>query len=429
MPSALIVADDLTGSCDTGHSFATRGIPTSVLPTTAGTPEDTTVFVVNTDSRYDREPVATEKVESIIESHSSEIVYKKVDSTLRGNVVVEVDAAIRAVDHLTDADKPVAAIVAPAAPSVGRTTEEGIHRVDGIPVAETEFGRNSRKGVSESHLPTLFETSQNIVDHIDRCTIERGPDAVASQLDALGERNRIVVCDANTCDHLNAIAMGATGAHTNCVFVGSAGLAEHIPVSTDSTAVSASSSVSFETDGGIFAIVGSTAPQTLAALDSIPDETIIPLDPETVLDQANQLIYEISDRIVERLKRGENVVITAATDKSAVDRAHSVGSKLGLTTRTVEERVSAALASIADVTTKEHRPSGLILTGGDTAVAVLEAIEAESITLTGDEIAAGIPIGKINGGRMDGVTLITKAGGFGGKETLVDCFDRVSERE
>ena len=62
--------------------------------------------------------------------------------------------------------------------------------------------------------------------------------------------------------------------------------------------------------------------------------------------------------------------------------------------------------------------------GGDTACAVLSAIEAAGIVLAG-EVEPGTPVGAIAGGPLDGVTIATKAGAFGDDGTLVRLCHRL----
>jgi uncharacterized protein YgbK (DUF1537 family) len=66
----------------------------------------------------------------------------------------------------------------------------------------------------------------------------------------------------------------------------------------------------------------------------------------------------------------------------------------------------------------DTKPGHLFLTGGDTADAVLTAIEAEGIRILG-EIVVGVVQGVITGGLLDGLPVVTKAGAFGQKDTLV----------
>jgi uncharacterized protein YgbK (DUF1537 family) len=66
--------------------------------------------------------------------------------------------------------------------------------------------------------------------------------------------------------------------------------------------------------------------------------------------------------------------------------------------------------------------SSLILTGGETAALVLRALGAESLELRG-EMARGIPWGVVRGGMADGCGVMTKSGGFGGEDALVQAFE------
>jgi uncharacterized protein YgbK (DUF1537 family) len=70
---------------------------------------------------------------------------------------------------------------------------------------------------------------------------------------------------------------------------------------------------------------------------------------------------------------------------------------------------------------------GLILTGGDTASFVLRALQATSIRLAG-EVARGVPWGFVEGGMAHGCVVVTKSGGFGEREALVQAFEFCERR-
>ncbi len=72
------------------------------------------------------------------------------------------------------------------------------------------------------------------------------------------------------------------------------------------------------------------------------------------------------------------------------------------------------------------RISGLVLTGGDTAMAVMDAIGAEGIRLE-DEVESGIAVGVVLGGAWRGLRVVTKAGAFGDELSLaraVGCLEK-----
>jgi uncharacterized protein YgbK (DUF1537 family) len=69
--------------------------------------------------------------------------------------------------------------------------------------------------------------------------------------------------------------------------------------------------------------------------------------------------------------------------------------------------------------------AALLLTGGDTAALVCEAVGGRNIDLYG-EISPGIPFGVLNGGAFDGVSVVTKSGAFGPDDALIQVADHFS---
>lgn len=134
------LADDLSGALDAAAAFHRVGRHVRVvLGAENWRPEpDDDVVGVTTETRN----IAPECAAAIVTralahaaSFGARLVYKKIDSTLRGPVAAELAALAQAL--------PEARILfAPANPAVGRTVCEGVLLVHGMPVAETEFGRD-----------------------------------------------------------------------------------------------------------------------------------------------------------------------------------------------------------------------------------------------------------------------------------------------
>src|SRR5262249_24425294 len=60
-------------------------------------------------------------------------------------------------------DRPIH--FAPAYPALGRTVVNGTLLVNGVPVAQTEFGADRFNPIVESHIPTLLGNSTSVVVH------------------------------------------------------------------------------------------------------------------------------------------------------------------------------------------------------------------------------------------------------------------------
>ncbi|HET7324670.1 MAG TPA: four-carbon acid sugar kinase family protein, partial [Halococcus sp.] len=193
----LVIADDLTGAADTGHEFAARGHRTVVRLHETALP-DASVLVANTDSRECSPADAQDRITTVCNDVTADITYKKIDSTLRGNVTVEVAAALSATGAAL-------AVVAPAFPATNRTTVGGYHLVDDQPVTETI------EDVPSAHLPSLFSGSFPVA-HVGIDTVRRGSAVVQERFASVLETHDkpvIVICDATHSSHLAAIATGA----------------------------------------------------------------------------------------------------------------------------------------------------------------------------------------------------------------------------
>jgi uncharacterized protein YgbK (DUF1537 family) len=73
---------------------------------------------------------------------------------------------------------------------------------------------------------------------------------------------------------------------------------------------------------------------------------------------------------------------------------------------------------------EERLFGGLIMTGGATAVGVARRLGAAGIELEG-EVEAGVPVGALIG--PNPYPVVTKAGGFGGQDTLVGAVQALSQ--
>src|ERR671910_3452089 len=139
-----MIADDLTGAADTGVQFVHAGYKTAVFFRDSEVlDDDLDAVVFDTDSRAMPAGFAAKRVlEAARAASKARIIYKKLDSTLRGNVAAELAAAL-------DGARRDRAVVAPAFPAAGRATVGGIQHVHGVPVDETEIANDPNTPVRE----------------------------------------------------------------------------------------------------------------------------------------------------------------------------------------------------------------------------------------------------------------------------------------
>ena len=208
-----IVADDLTGALDTAAPFAARGAETRVAAVLdldrVGTPMPA-VLSVSTASRHipgnDAANVVTETCARLARLEPG-LWFKKIDSTLRGNVAVEVLATMAAagIDQ---------AVICPAVPAQGRTVKGGVVLVDGIPLADTDFARDAVSAAPRDTLGDQFRALDPSVS-VRECAA-MPPDIPAART--------IWVVDATTDNDLAAIAVWLGDRNGAVLAVGAAGL-------------------------------------------------------------------------------------------------------------------------------------------------------------------------------------------------------------
>jgi uncharacterized protein YgbK (DUF1537 family) len=390
-----VIADDLTGAADTGVQLVRAGYRTAVafhgsaLPPAVGLD----AVAADTDSRgLDPEAAAERAARAAAELSAAGILYKKLDSTLRGPVAEELGAALRGSGRRTG-------ILAPAFPPAGRTTENGVQLVDGVPVDETAFARDPTWPVREARLPALLERAGlGPVRVLLALGGRPDPGRVARELEAAAW----LVADARDDDDLEALVRSVPDPSA-VLWAGSAGLA---------------------------GALGRVHPGPRANPAPARDTPEAP--PLVVLGSANPVIREQVERLVrdaevEDVAVGASVLAADEGSRSAVERAGAaLAAGRAAVVRVTDDgprggpdaarRIATALAWAARELDERRLAGGLVLSGGDTAVGVARALGAEGL-LVEDELEPGVPLGRLIGPRP--LPVVTKAGGFGSPDALV----------
>ena len=199
-----IVADDLTGACDTAAAFASRGIHTEVDPSSRIPALKSTVVATCTATRDVAPAAAAAAIHKLSTDPALAAfphLFKKIDSVFRGNTFVEIAAAVRAFPDRF-------AVIAPASPRHGRTCTNAILRVEDL------------TGRSSVPLRPLFEQQGFIPRYI---AADLGLAAEIRQ--AQRQANSAVFCDSNSDYDLAVIIEAAESLHVPILWIGSSGLA------------------------------------------------------------------------------------------------------------------------------------------------------------------------------------------------------------
>lgn len=419
MPPTLgVIADDLTGANDTGVQFAQDGARTLVpldWHDLACLGRQADVLVLNTDSRALPPRAAAQRARvaaQALRKAGVQAVYKKIDSTFRGNVGAELDAIL-------DVFPSPLAVLTPAFPPAGRAVKGGILYVRGTPVHETSMGTDPVTPVRESHLPTLLgRQTPRPVHALTLATVRKGPADLGRALRAWrGNSPGIVLADAVTPQDLRRLAQGIIKEELFGLAAGSAGLALALSALLPWKRKRAQCRPVAERP--VLLVIGSPNPTSLeqvAWLESHRGLPAVRAALREVLGGRSRFRREL-DRVTARLRAeieaGRHAILTLA-------QPAATGRRRSAPTPSASATLSEFLGTAAEAVAHQVPVGGLVLCGGDIAVAACRALGAGGLALYG-EVEPGVPCGRLVGGPFDGLPAVTKAGGFG----KPDAFGRV----
>ena len=381
--AVTIIADDLSGACDAGALFAGHGpVGVFVAPDLPGAGRP--AAAVDTESRTLPPPDAAARVRGAAAGLQARLrggrVFKKIDSTVRGNVAAELDALMSATDAPT-------ALLCPAFPGQGRTVVHGLLSVHGVLAHEGPAGRDpDYPGASSDLVEILSRDARRPVSLLPLKEVRSPLEDLAR---ALAERSGVVVADAEVDLDLDALARAALG-HPGILLAGSAGLAR----SAASAWGYAAPAPALPGPGGWLVVAGSRHPATRAQIDAL----------------------EASGAAGVRLGGRREPDLAKVVGAIRAGRPAFVSSDD--TTEGTREDIAARLAAAAKHVLAEASPVLVALTGGETAQAVMRALGARRLELDGAP-ASGLAIGRLVVNEASTLPILTKAGGFGPPELFV----------
>jgi len=409
--SLLIIADDLSGAADCAIGFASAGRSTVVTlapgAATSGTAHTAQILAADTDTRRLTPQEAAQRSAEAWQALQApgRRLYKKIDSTLRGNWAAEV-AALQSLAGL--------AIVAPAFPATGRTLRAGRVLVHGAPLETTETWQ--LEGFDKpADVRAMLEAAGLRTAQIDVAAVRGAPDALHERIVALSRDGiQALIVDAETTEDLLALARVTAAATEPLFWVGSGGLArelatlhtlfEAVPGRVESAVESAGDP---QQQGAILILVGSLSAVSqrqcamLRERAGVQEMIVPPALLRAGQRDRNWAIWQA--RIGAQLEASADLLLRIGRD-DAFDPAQGA-------------QLSAALAAL--VAPHFAHVAGLIATGGETARAMLSEAGIDSLELLA-EIEAGVAVARPC--RSHRPAVVTKAGAFGTEHALYAAY-------
>lgn len=428
-----IVADDLTGANDTALQFFIKGSNTEIIFDTDENIQNHPnigTFALTTESRNIDAKEAAQKVwegaKKLKDNLSVEYFYKKIDSTLRGNIAVETLAMLDAIGY-------DAAVIAPAFIREGRITIGGYQLLKGVPIERTDAARDSYAPIYDSYIPDILKKQVNESFYDSIATIQlnvvaKGAGPITTKLNELvSGGKKLIVIDAVSAIDLEQIVLAITKSQYNILPVGSAGLANAL--------------------GNVW----------LPLNNSEPVQKIIPKLPKLILSgsknsmttaQINKLLLDddinnvysidlklqdilsndsdaMADRIIHNFGK-DNIVIAHVSkiqDETQEEKGKERLIDEGITKEMLASMITDYLANIAQKV-KKMSECILITIGGETSYKCTNAVNCEYLQVV-DSILPAISLCMDSNAGF----VVTKSGNMGSITALVDIVNYFKNHE
>ncbi|TQN30662.1 uncharacterized protein YgbK (DUF1537 family) [Haloactinospora alba] len=423
MAQVLVVADDLTGANATGARFARAGMRVATV-----TPEHVTsvadeydVVVANLDSRHVSPQQAADLVTDVIEAiWPVGLVVKRTDTTLRGNVGAEVEAAWRAVRDRLPANQRVRALMVPAFPNSGRTTVDGVQMLDGTPLERTEL-------VSDPFCPMSTSVVADILREQTDLAVRHVPIRQVTQTmltaDLVAGEEPIVLCDALDERHLTDIAEAAAEAHRTDGTVWVA-----VDPGASSTQLSYALRLRGQAGarGPMLAVAGSLTEVTQRQMDTLARSgpvKFVDIDVERLTDPRDDHAQEVARELTSQLTSAGFPELVVARALPVREGAGGTPSRRALPGR-LAELVCEVVQDVHEEAGAHSLPSGLYLTGGDVISSVLDELGVHAFEVGGEVLPLAVH-GHLSGGPLDGTPTVTKGGLVGDDTAASECVAKL----
>lgn len=419
-----IIADDLTGANDTALQFHLRGSNTQIIldyEAYLQNIKNAQTWAISTETRNVLPNVAYNKVKAAVqmavEKLNLEFFYKKIDSTLRGNIAIETLAMLEVL-------KWDAAVIIPAFPSEGRITVGGYHLLKGVPIERTEMARDVHSPIFESHIPTLLQSQldddkKDLVGLIELSTVMNGAGPILFKINELIEQGKkLIIADAVSITDIEQVVLAINKSDYNILPTGAAACAQvlgniwlpemkhqHIQkVIPELPKLIISGSATQTTENQI---------RKLSDSDDFENTYFINLELNTVLAGVTD---EIVKRVVDNLGQDNIVVVNTSYLLKDFDGFSDDSLNAGLTKPKLASMITDFLAELTKIIVSK-REVILITLGGETSYKCCNAIDSLQLQLV-DEVAPSIALSIDHKAQW----IVAKSGNLGGPNTLIDIL-------
>ena len=399
----VIIADDLTGACDTAVKLCGGGRSVNVYLNNQIAKIEEPGAAINTNSRSLSPEEAFEKLSVIareLKRQSGIRIYKKIDSLFRGNVTVEAEALRTILGYQS-------ILINSAVPGNHRAVRNGKLSApdsicDGLDI-----------------IPSVFCGKEEECVSIPLETVRAGSAALAAEIEKfISAGIKYLIVDSETEADLTVSAEAAGLFEDTVLPAGAAGfIAPLAKIQKCRSRKTNERNLRKKNGGPLLFVLGTNNPVTvnqikhLKRVENVPMVTVHAkeiLSGKTAAER-NRCISE-AECIMQ--SDPELLLLTVAeTDSETPAPVFDAAAE--------NAEIAACCTDIAVSLAETFPFRGMVVSGGTTAQLLLEKMRIPSLTVL-SEFAPGIPIAKIESRQYESMLIATKSGGYGEKETLSD---------
>ena len=424
MPDYVMIADDLTGANANCSLMKKIGLNSASVLSIDDYEEKENIqaIAVTTDSRsmFKKESYnIVTKAMSIFRKEDVKLFNKRIDSTMRGNIGIEVEAMI---DSLGE---DYMAIAVPVYPATGRIVVNGVMLVNGNLLLNTDAGKDTKSPIYSSNVEEILKNQfSRKIKSIYLEDVQKGEknlsDIIKKEYD---EGTKLLVFDGVTETDLENIANAVINSKIKYFSV------DPGPFTSKLAEINLNKT---ETFSKVLMVVGSvtdisieqikelifTYPVNILKVDALKLATL-----EEYKEEIKRAIQD-GEKLLEE---GDYLLITTTPYNPNEKRLNlqNISKDTGMSVDDIAIMISSGLGTIAsELLKKDFSFAGVFSSGGDITVQLTKELEANMIEIK-EEIIPLAAYGRILGGIKPGLRIISKGGMVGDKNAMKLCLEKL----
>lgn len=441
MPLIGAVADDLTGATTTGVLLARSKARTAVFfneeaaEKTEGI-DELDAILISSNSRPLPANEAYDKVKSAtiaLKRMGVEYFSKRIDTTLRGGVGVEIDAML---DQMKEG---TVAVVVPAMPQSRRILVGGYSVIDGVALINTPVAQDVRTPVKENYIPRLLEgQTRRKVGLVTLDKVLAGEEVIE---EALAEQKKagceVIVVDGITLEDVENIAKACISLRWDVVAVDPGPFTSKLAfyrelISAEEPNIPPQADEAGKT---VLIAAGSATPITKKQMEILcqdPRHVRVSVEPLPLIEGGDVALDEVfkavnkAAELLESDNQPRAILFETALHGELLNldeednKRHYAG---GMSANRINAGLGMIISQLLEKVGKE-KVAGLYTTGGDTMVNVCYQLGVECIEVM-DYVIPQTDVGRLVGSKYSGLPVVGKGGLTGNDNTACDIVSRL----